>query len=83
MLGRDYMKRHNKAVRCLHFLQCKKHGFKKTKKFKGSMFRKLQRIIQNLYQQIQDLYDIKVSHNKPNIFVFDKKKKEKFMQRLE
>ncbi|EQB59819.1 hypothetical protein NAPIS_ORF02647 [Vairimorpha apis BRL 01] len=77
MLGHDYMRRHNEVVRCLHLLLCKKYGFKKTRKIRTHS---VQEIMENDLAEIRvDTRigtDIKVSHNKPDILVFDKKRKE-------
>lgn len=77
MLGFDYTKRHNEVVRCIHLLLCIKYGFKKTKKIRGHS---VQEIMENDRAEIRVdtriSTNIKVSHNKPDILVFDKKKKE-------
>ncbi|WUR05046.1 reverse transcriptase [Vairimorpha necatrix] len=77
MLGFDYMKNHNEVVRCIHLLLCIKYGFKKTKKIRGHS---VQEIIENDRAEIRVdtrvSTKIKVSHNRPDILVFGKKKKE-------
>ncbi|XP_076384682.1 uncharacterized protein LOC143263815 [Megalopta genalis] len=35
MLGFDYTRKHNKVVRCIHLLLCKKYGFKKSNKIRS------------------------------------------------
>ncbi|EQB61450.1 hypothetical protein NAPIS_ORF00970 [Vairimorpha apis BRL 01] len=77
MLGFDYMRRHNEVVRCIHLLLCKKYGFKKTNKIRSYS---LQEVMSNDNAEIRVdtriSTDIKINHNKPDIFVLDKKNKE-------
>lgn len=77
MLGFDYVRRHNEVVRCIHLLLCKKYGFKKTRKIRSHS---VQEVMSNDRAEIRVdtriSTDIKISHNKPDIFVLDKKKKE-------
>ncbi|EQB60931.1 reverse transcriptase [Vairimorpha apis BRL 01] len=71
------MKKHNEIVRCIHFLLCKKYGFKKTNKIRSHS---VQEVMSNDNAEIRVdtsvLTDIKFCHNKPDILVIDKKNKE-------
>ena len=77
MLYHDYTRRHNEIVKCLHLLLCNKYGLKSSKKLRGHS---VQEIVSNEYVEIRVdtrvKTDIKVQNNRPDIFVFDKKKKE-------
>lgn len=77
MLGFDYMKRYSKVVRCFHLLLCIEYGFKKTKKIRGHS---VTEIIENEKTEIKVdtriSTNIKLSYNKSDILVFDKKKEE-------
>lgn len=77
MLGHDYMRRHNEVVKCLHLLLCNKFGFKNAKKLRTHS---VQEIIENENAEIRVdtriTTDIKIQNNRPDIFIYDKKRKE-------
>ena len=77
MLYHNYTRRHNEIVKCLHLLLCNKYGLKSSKKLRGHS---VQEIVSNEYVEIRVdtrvKTDIKVQNNRPDIFVFEKKKKE-------
>ncbi|MGL5690654.1 MAG: hypothetical protein ACRDD8_07515, partial [Bacteroidales bacterium] len=77
MLGHDYTRRHNEIVRCIHFMLSRKYNFKKTKKIRTHS---VQEIIENEYAEIKVdtriKTDIHLTHNRPDIFIYDKIKKE-------
>jgi hypothetical protein len=77
MLGHDYMRRHNEAVKCLHLLISNKYGFKNAKKLRTHS---VQEIIENENAEIRVdttiRTDIKIQNNRPDIFIYDKKRKE-------
>ena len=77
MLYHDYTRRHNEIVKCLHLLLCNKYGLKSSKKLRGHSVKE---IVSNEYVEIRVdtrvKTDIKFQNNRPDIFVFDKKKKE-------
>ena len=79
MLGFHYMRRHNEVVRCIHILICRKYGFKKTNKIRSHS---VQEVMENDQAEIRVdtrlVTDIKVSHNKPDIMVIDKREKNFF-----
>ncbi|TBU20178.1 reverse transcriptase [Hamiltosporidium tvaerminnensis] len=67
MLGNAYIKRHNEVVRCLHLLflnRYKSHS--------------VQEILNNEYAEIRVdtkiKTDVKIRNNRPNLYIFDKKK---------
>jgi hypothetical protein len=77
MLSHDYMRRHNEALRCIHLQLCLNYGIKKSKKIRNHS---LQEYVSNDRAEIRvDTRiptSIQVKHNKPDIFVLDKIKKE-------
>ena len=77
MLGNDYMRRHNEVVRSIHLLLCNKYGFKRTNKIRSHS---VQEIISNDNAEIKVdtriKTDIKIQCDRPDIFIYDKKRKE-------
>ena len=77
MLGHDYMRRHNEVVRCIHMTLCSKYGIKKSRKLRTHS---VQEVIANENAEIRVdtriKTDVKIKHDRPDLFVFDKKKKE-------
>ena len=77
MLGHDYTRRHNEIVRCLHFMFSRKYHFSKSRKIRNHS---IQEVIENDFAEIKIdtriKTDIKISHNRPDIFIFDKYKNE-------
>jgi hypothetical protein len=77
MLGHDYVRRHNEVLRCIHLLLCNKYGLKCAKKLRSHS---VQMVVAN--DEVEILVDtriktsIKVQHDRPDLFVYDKKKKE-------
>lgn len=77
MLAHDYMRRHNEVLRCIHLQICRKYGLTNNKKIgKHSV----QECIAN--NRVEIRVDtriptrIQVKYNKPDIFIFDKVKRE-------
>ena len=74
ILGFGCMRRHKEVVRCIHLLLCRKYEFKKINKIRSHS---VQEIIKNdqaeIRVDIRLVTDIKVSHNKPDVMVIDKK----------
>ena len=64
-----------KVIRCIHLLLCKKFKFIKTNKI---ISHSVQEVFENDQAEIRVntrlIADIKVSHNKPDIMVIDKKR---------
>ncbi len=77
MLSFDYTRRHNEVVRCIHLQLCLAYNLKSSKKIRNHS---VQEIIGNEKVEIKvDTRintDVKIQHNKPDIVVFDKVKKE-------
>ncbi|KAF9761292.1 hypothetical protein NGRA_2746 [Nosema granulosis] len=77
MVGHDYMRRHNEVVRCLHLSMAKKYGFTRNIKVRTHS---VQEIMTNDNAEIRVdtrvATDVKVTHNKPDILIVDKKRKE-------
>jgi len=77
MLGHDYTRRHNEVLRCIHLTLCNKYGIKNSKKLRSHS---VQEVVANENVEIRvDTRintDIKIQHNRPDLFVHDKKRKE-------
>ncbi|KAF7678800.1 hypothetical protein TCON_2561 [Astathelohania contejeani] len=77
MLGHDYTRRHNEVLRCIHLLLANKYGFKKLKKLRTHS---VQEVMENERAEIlvdtRIRTDILIKNNRPDIFVYDKKKNE-------
>ena len=77
MLSHDYTRRHNEVVKCLHLLLCVKYGIKTLKKLRTHS---AQETMSNEFGEIRVdtkiKTDIKINNNRPDIFVYDKKRKE-------
>ncbi|MCB1712868.1 MAG: hypothetical protein KDH96_10425 [Candidatus Riesia sp.] len=77
MLGHDYMRRHNEVVRCIHLNLCNKYEIKRSKKLRTHS---VQEVVANENVEIRVdtriKTDIKIQHDRPDIFVLDKKKNE-------
>ena len=77
MLGHDYTRRHNEVVKCIHLNLCNKYGLKSSKKLRSHS---VQEVVANENVEIRVdtriKTDIKIQHDRPDIFVMDKKKKE-------
>jgi hypothetical protein len=77
MLAHDYMRRHNEVLRCIHLEICRRYGLTNNKKI-GS--HSVQQCIAN--NRVEIRVDtristrIQVKYNKPDIFIFDKVKRE-------
>ncbi|KAF7684226.1 hypothetical protein TCON_0572 [Astathelohania contejeani] len=74
ILGHDYTRRHNEVLRIIHLLLMNKYGFKKTKKLRSHL---VQEIVKNDLAEIRVdtriRTDILVKHNRPDIFIYDKR----------
>ena len=77
MLGHDYMRRHNEVVRCIHLLLSNKYNLKSSKKMRTHS---VQEVIANENVEIRVdtriKTDVRIQHDRPDLFVYDKKKKE-------
>ena len=77
MLGHDYTRRHNEVLKCIHLTLCNKYGIKKSKKLRSHS---VQEVVANENVEIRVdtriKTDIKIQHNRPDLFVYDKKRKE-------
>ncbi|KAF9760814.1 hypothetical protein NGRA_3010 [Nosema granulosis] len=77
MLGTFYTRRHNEVLKCIHLLMCNKYDIKSTKKLRNHS---VQQIVSNKYVEIRvDTFvktDIRIKHNRPDLIVIDKRKKE-------
>ncbi|XP_029657725.1 uncharacterized protein LOC115231995 [Octopus sinensis] len=78
MLHGDYVRRHNEVVRCIYL--CREFGLKNEKKLK---IHSVQTVSVNEFVEIKvDTFiktDIILEHNKPDLFVFDKKNNRIFL----
>ena len=77
MLGHDYTRRHNEVVKCIHLNLCNKYGLKSSKNLRSHS---VQEVVANENVEIRVdtriKTDIKIQHDRPDIFVMDKKKNE-------
>ena len=77
MLGHDYTRRHNEVVRCIHLTLCNKYGIKNCRKLRTHS---VSEVVANENVEIRVdtriKTDILIQHNRPDIFVHDKKRKE-------
>ncbi|MGL5716602.1 MAG: RNA-directed DNA polymerase [Paraclostridium sp.] len=77
MLGHDYTRRHNEVVRCLHFMYANRFGIRRSKRIRTHSVKE---IVANKYCEIRVdttiRTDIKIEHNRPDLFIWDKKKNE-------
>ena len=77
MLGHDYTRRHNEVLKCIHLSLCNKYGLKNSKKLKSHS---VQEVVANGNVEIRVdtriKTDVKIQHNRPDLFVYDKKRKE-------
>ena len=77
MLSHDYTRRHNEVVKCLHLLLCIKYGIKTSKKLRTHS------VQVTIYKEFAEIRvdtriktDIKINNNRPDIFVYDRKRME-------
>ena len=77
MLGHDYIRRHNEALKCIHLSLCNKYEIKKFRKLRSHS---IQEVLANDNVEIRVdtriKTDVKIQHNRPDLFVYGKKKKE-------
>ena len=77
MLGHDYTRRHNEVLKCIHLALCNKYGLKSSRKLRTHS---VQEVVANANVEIRVdtriKTDIKIQHNRPDLFVYDKKRKE-------
>ena len=77
MLGHDYTRRHNEVLKCIHLSLCNKFGLKSSKKLRSHS---VQEVIANDNVEIRVdtriKTDIKIQHNRPDLFIHDKKRQE-------
>ncbi|KAF9761931.1 hypothetical protein NGRA_2331 [Nosema granulosis] len=73
MLSFDYTRRYNEVVRCIHLQLWLTYNLKSSKKINNHF---VQEIVSNDKLEIRIKTDVKIQFNKPDIFVYDKIKKE-------
>ncbi|KAF9762918.1 hypothetical protein NGRA_1675, partial [Nosema granulosis] len=73
MLSFDYTSRHNVVVRCITLQLWLTYNLKSSKKIRNHS---VQEIVSNDKVEIRIKTDVKIQFNKPDIFVYDKVKKE-------
>ena len=77
MLGHDYTRRDNEVVRCIHLTLCNKYGIKNCRKLRTHS---VSEVVANENVEIRVdrriKTDILIQHNRPDIFIHDKKRKE-------
>jgi hypothetical protein len=77
MLGHSYTRRHNEVFKCIHLSLSNKYGLKSSKKMRSHS---VQEVLANENVEIRVdtriKTDIKIQHNRPDLFVYDKKRKE-------
>ena len=77
MLGHDYTRRHNEVVKCKHLTLCKKFGIRRSNKLRSHS---VTEVVANENAEIRVdtrvKTDIIIKHNRPDIVVHDKKRKE-------
>ncbi|XP_029654245.1 uncharacterized protein LOC115227612 [Octopus sinensis] len=77
MLNSDYLRRHDEVVKCVHLHICQMYGIKKNRKLKTHSVQSILST-QNVEIRVETsiITENKVNFNKPDIFVYDKIKKE-------
>ena len=77
ILSHDYTRRHNEVIKCLHLLLCIKYGIKTSKKLSThSVQKKVSNEFAEIRVDTRIKTDIKINKNRPDIFVYDKNRKE-------
>ena len=77
MLGHDYTMRHNEVVRCIHLALCTKYNIKRTKRLRNhSVQETVSGPEATIVVDTRVKTDVKIQHNRPDIVVHDKKRKE-------
>lgn len=75
MLRYEYTRRHNEVLKCIHLTLCNKYGIK-TKKLRTHP---VQEVVTNenveIWVNTKIKTDIKIQHNRPDMFIYDKRKK--------
>ena len=76
MLRHDYIRKHNKVLKRIHLALCNNYGLRSSRKPRSPV----QEVVANenveigTYTRIKTY--IKIQHNRPDLFIHDKKKKE-------
>ena len=77
MLGHDYTRRHNEVIRCIHLTLCNKYDMRNCRKLKTQS---ASEVVANENAEIRVdtriKTDILIQHNRPDIFIHDKKRKQ-------
>ncbi|KAF7682659.1 hypothetical protein TCON_2125 [Astathelohania contejeani] len=74
ILGHNYTRRHNEVLRCIHLLLMNKYGFKKNKEIQKPLSPELvENDLAEIRVDTRIRTDILVKHNRPNIFIYDKR----------
>jgi hypothetical protein len=71
MLGHDYTRRHNEVLKCIHLSLCNKFGPKKLRSHLVQEVVANENVEIKVDNQIRSY--IKLQHNRPDLFVHDKK----------
>jgi hypothetical protein len=73
ILSHNYTRKHNEVLKCIHLSLCNKYGLKKLRSHS------VQEVVANENVEIRVdtriKTDIKIQHNRPDLFVYDKKSK--------
>ncbi|KAI4290876.1 hypothetical protein PAPHI01_0150, partial [Pancytospora philotis] len=77
MLAHDYTRRHNEVVRCIHLLLCNRYGLKSQRRIR---LHSVQEVLSSRDIEIRVdtrvKTDVKVAHDRPDIVVLDKRRKQ-------
>ena len=77
MLGHDYTSRHNEIVRCIHLSLCNRYGIRRTQRLRShSVQETVSGPEATIVVDTRVHTDVKIKHNRPDIVVHDKRKKE-------
>jgi hypothetical protein len=75
MLHNDYIKRHDEVVKSIHLHLCEKYGFTKRRKIRAyKVYKEKENENAIIKTDVPLKTDITIVHNKPDIFVYDKKR---------
>ena len=77
MLGHDYTARHNEVLRCIHMALCNKYGIRRVRKLRShSVQETVSGLEATITTDTRIKTDVKIQHNRPDIVVHDKKRRE-------
>ena len=76
-VSHDFTRRHNEVLKCIHLSLCNKFGLRSSKKLRSLS---VQEVVANENVEIRVdtriKTDIKIQQIRPDLFVYDKKRKE-------